>query len=467
MITRKMDRLGSTLLNDQPLNRVQFDTIMDECPTCDHLAVAISGGADSLALLLLLVRWRESQKWQDSHKRPNLIALTVNHGLRKGTEADTHHVAALCQQWGVPHHVLRWIGSKPRSNIQAKAREARYHLMMEWCDREGVEVLGLAHHLEDQAETVLLRLARGSGVDGLAAMARMTPASSIGRNNSVVLWRPLLGISRAQLRATLKEGGVSWREDPTNNDTSFARVRMRALMGNLADEGLTPARLAAVAQVMARTRKSLEVSTQDVLRKAVILEEAGYGWLTPSHFSDVPDEISLRALAILLMTVSGSRYRPRLSRLESLHECLVKNPASVGEGRTLAGCRLVWRDSKVLVLREATGALRAPPLRLTSHGRGIWDGRYDVALQGISARPIEIRALGTYGFKQLVRRVGISPHFFKIPPFARSSLPALWREDKVLTTPCLDMVCEEYKDSALEIKLRRPLGLDNVGCSAL
>ncbi len=184
---------------------------MEPLAPAGPLAVAVSGGADSMALLCLAARWG---------KRP-LTALTVDHGLRAESAEEARRVKGWAEAQGVPHVTLAWRGEKPKANLQAAARAARYGLLAQWCRDARVEGLLLAHTLDDQAETVLLRLARGSGVNGLAAMAPAT------RLRGVTLLRPLLGISRARIVATLEALRQPWIEDPSNEDTRFARVRLR------------------------------------------------------------------------------------------------------------------------------------------------------------------------------------------------------------------------------------------------
>ena len=225
------------------------------------IAVGVSGGADSLALALLVKGWA-------AKRGGRVVALTVDHGLRVGSAREAREVARWLKRRGLEHHVLRWQGAKPRTGIPAAARAARYRLLTDWCRRAGVLHLALGHHLEDQAETFLLRLARGSGVDGLAAMA---PVTELG---GVRLLRPLLDVEKERLRASLRRRGQEWIEDPSNADPGFARTRMRAQLPELAAEGLTPGRLATTAARMARARNALEAEVARNLAYAVDLHPA-------------------------------------------------------------------------------------------------------------------------------------------------------------------------------------------------
>uniref|UniRef100_UPI0026223B47 tRNA lysidine(34) synthetase TilS n=1 Tax=uncultured Amaricoccus sp. TaxID=339341 RepID=UPI0026223B47 len=208
-----------------------------------RLGVAVSGGGDSVALLLLL-----------HAAGRDLAAVTVDHGLRPESVGEAASVAALCAARGIPHSVLRWEDRDPRGNLQQAAREARRSLIAGWAEASGIAAVALGHTLDDQAETVVMRLARGSGVDGLSAMRPETLALGI-------LWlRPLLGIRRAALRAWLAAEGVAWAEDPTNADARFDRVRARLALPTLAGLGIGPERLAATARAVARACAALEAA---------------------------------------------------------------------------------------------------------------------------------------------------------------------------------------------------------------
>jgi len=286
--------------------------------------VAVSGGGDSLALMLMLAR---------AKKKPAPIVLTVDHGLRPDSAKDAKSVLRTAKKLGLDAHLLSWKGAKPKSDIEAAAREARYRLMGEWCLKHKIENLYLAHTLEDQAETFLLRLARGSGLDGLCAMQRIAPYPLPGFGE-LKLVRPLLGETRANLRATLKKAGLKWRDDPMNEDPRFARVRIRKAWPQLEELGLSPARIAAAASHLARAREALEEATAALIASSCRFED-GKVLLDGAALARSPREIGLRALAALLGRVGGRTYRPRFERLERLFDSLAD-----GQPATLHGCRI-------------------------------------------------------------------------------------------------------------------------------
>src|SRR5690606_36132649 len=324
-----------------------------------RLGVAVSGGGDSTALLLLLHRVAD---------RP-IAAVTVDHGLRPESAAEARSVAALCAARNIPHSILRWQERPIRGNLQDAAREARRALIAGWAREEGIATVALGHTLDDQAETVLLRLARGSGVDGLAAMAAAAERDGI-------LWlRPLLAVRRQVLRDWLRREGVGWCDDPGNEDPAFDRVRARQALVHLAPLGLGPERLAATAARKAQARAALEAQADALGRASIRQGLAGDLVLDPAPLAAAPRETALRLLARALMWVSGARYRPRLARTEAALDMLLGG--STGGGFTVAGCLLRPVREGIAIRREP--ARVAPPVPIAA---GTWDGRWRLVSGG-------------------------------------------------------------------------------------
>jgi len=302
----------------------------------DRVALAVSGGSDSTALLWLAARWTMS-----APDAPALSVLTVNHGLRRAAAAEARAVTRLAGGLGLPSAILAWRGSKPDTGIQAAAREARYRLMTAWCSRHGVPALLTAHTLDDQAETFLMRLARGSGLDGLAAIGE-------GRRDGVRILRPLLGVSRERLRATLRAAGVDWLEDPSNEDTRFERVRIRCVLARLEREGLSAAAIARSAERLARARIALDAAADELFRRAVTFGGQGKASIDRLAYEQAPEELRIRVLQAVLAQIGGET--PELSAIERL-------AGWVGEGRgkarTLGGCRVARGSDRIGVTREA------------------------------------------------------------------------------------------------------------------
>jgi tRNA(Ile)-lysidine synthase len=261
------------------------------------VAVAVSGGSDSLALMHLLVAWARAGK------NPAPVVLTLDHGLRKSSGADARQVAAWAKKAGLKAHLLVWRGAKPQNGVEAAARLARYRLMGDWLVKHKIAALFVGHTQDDQAETFLLRLARGSGLDGLAAMQAVAPWPVPGFEH-LSLHRPLLGFTRADLRAHLGALGQDWLDDPMNDDPAFDRVRLRKARAALEKAGLSAARIASAAAHLSRARAALEVMTGAVLERASYPLGRGFV-LDPAALAAAPREVGLRALAALLMAAGG------------------------------------------------------------------------------------------------------------------------------------------------------------------
>ncbi len=319
----------------------------------ERLLAAVSGGPDSVALLALLAAWA-----RDADGRPELHAATVDHGLRPAATAEAEAVGRLCRSLDVPHAVLHWQGAKPRTGLQEQARVARYALLAEQARALGAAVIVTAHTLDDQAETLLMRMARGSGPVGLAGMRARTT------RNGVPLARPLLGVAKARLVATCAARGLAFASDPSNEDPRFSRVRWRKLMPLLAEEGLTAARLGLLASRLARAGQALEQRAASLLPALSTRGEDGLR-LDFAGLCREPDEIVIRVLARALAAAQPAETVPGELRLERLEACALALAASVRAGqpmrRTLAGFVLLLSSEGVLALA------REPPRRRGVH----------------------------------------------------------------------------------------------------
>jgi tRNA(Ile)-lysidine synthase len=390
------------------------------------VAVAVSGGADSMALAILAKSWARQ-------RRGKIVALTVDHGLRAGSRAEAKAAHRRLTGRGIDCALLVWRGEKPKSGVQAAARDARYRLMARWCRRHGVLHLLVAHHREDQAETILHRLARTSGVDGLAGMAAVHELPDIR------LLRPCLSVPRDRLRAVLLKHKIDWAEDPSNEDRGYARVRLRALLPVLASEGMNAAALSGTARRMAAARAALEADTAGFLGVHAALYPEGYARFNRASFSAADPEIARRVLIALLTTIGGKIYPPRHARLEALCEDIRQHAGKPlrSRARTLGGCRIVPAGADFLICREAgrCEVLSAP------QGTGVlWDSRFLVRLPGDGSRPAgeyTIKSLGETGWAAIRRKI-TDPMAGYLPKAARLALPAIHKRGRIVAVPHLE-----------------------------
>ncbi len=302
-----------------------FDKGMDALAGDVPLAAAVSGGPDSMALLWLLAR-RAAARSEIIH------AYTVDHGLRPESADEASQVGAWVKDWaGVIHHILRWEGAKPDSRILEAARAARYTLIADAMAREGLSHLCVAHHRDDQAETFLIRLAKGSGLDGLAGMR---PVQARG---PVTLLRPLLDISKDDLIALCGAQDIPYVTDPTNGNGRYLRPRLRAARDILEEEGLSAKRLSVTARRMARAREALEHMATGLFAHSVI-EQGQKGFLLNlNQLKASPEELVLRAILHAMDDLCpAASYGPRMESAESLVDRILHDDAF--KGATLGGC---------------------------------------------------------------------------------------------------------------------------------
>lgn len=381
------------------------------------IAVGCSGGPDSMALTAHL------RDWAKRHDVA-LTALIVDHGLREESGREAGQVAGWLSARGVAAEILRWTGARPDRNIQAEARRIRYALIADWCLANQTPVLAVAHHLEDQAETFLLRLARGSGVYGLAAMPRAAELDNGGAIFPIRLIRPVLDVPKTDLRAILAAEGWPWVEDPSNHDRSHARIRMRELMSVLSEEGLDPRRLAGTAARMRRARASLEASCDHFFETSATLDPLGFIDLDLAALRRAPDEIALRVLSSAVRGVAGRDYPVRLEKLEACIDSLMSGAG--GAVRTLGGCKLQAKRGLLSVFREVASVQEVSPALPSL----IWDGRFRLTIAG-DLSELSVRKLGRDGLKQGRDTFGKGA-FDTVPSAVRRSLPALWRHDELI-----------------------------------
>ena len=377
-------------------------------PLPPRIGVAVSGGGDSLALLHLL-------KGIYSRRGGVVEAVTVDHGLRNGADAEAQRVGEQAVRLGVTHEVLRWEGWDGTGNLQDAARQARYTLMAQWAQARGLDAVALGHTADDQAETVLMRLARRSGVDGLAAMAPR-------REDHGVLWlRPLLSVGRAALRAHLTATGVRWVDDPSNEDTRFDRIKARRALTALAGLGIDAGSLGVVAQNMGEAREALETYTRSAARRCMRLSHGAVVFDRAALLAH-PPEVQRRLWRRAIDWIAPAPYPPRRTALAQLMRAV-----SAGHPTTLGGCAMICRKEDAWLFRELNSVTEE-----VAKPQGAWDARWHCrAVEGASApEGAELRMLSSNGLKQCDNWRDLD-----LPRAVLLSHPALWHGDTVLCSP--------------------------------
>jgi tRNA(Ile)-lysidine synthase len=406
----------SGALND-PVGEGEFANLMEGfAPFSPKIALAVSGGPDSMALAFCVKRWAQR----------DCVALIVEHGLRPESPSEALQVKARLQKLGIPAEILPWKHDPDLTRIHEKAREARYNLLTESCRRLGASDLLLAHHSGDQAETILMRLAKGSGIDGLAGIADQS------ERDGIRLLRPFLSLPKERLIATCEAAHLAPVTDPSNASEKYARGRLRKIMPLLASEGLTVETLTKLGMRARDAKEALDATTRDFLKTAAQAEEGGSVRLDRAALRAAPQEIALRALAAGLRYVHDNDYPPEHASLSGLLDAII-GPESENT-RTLYGCIASVAEKRVFLLREPSAAAEIVPLLPSA--TVLWDKRWFVTSDS-KVLPATIRALG---FPPRETVDSLAPALrHRIPQGrVRASLPALWEGDTLRAIPSFD-----------------------------
>ena len=384
------------------LHRV--DTAFPETHQPDMVGIAVSGGGDSMALLHLF--WR----WSVKSGRP-IAAVTVNHGLRPEAAEEAAHVAAFCAVHGIPHETLNWSGGGDAGNLQANARNARYRLIGDWARANAIGGVALGHTADDVAETFLLRLARKSGLDGLAAMDQRFERDGI-------FWtRPLWQVGRAELRDYLKRHKIRWCDDPSNEDERFDRIRARKALQALAPLGIDAETIMDSALNLQVARNTLDHFTREAARARVVEDRGDLLLQTGGDAGSLRPEIKRRILTAAMRWCSGAEYAPRYTAMLEMDAT-----QATAKKHTLSGCLLTRGDTAIRVTREYN-AVRAATCPTTE----VWDGRWQ--LDGPHADDLHIAALGV--------AVKDCPDWREtgLPRASLMASPAVWQDGALIAAP--------------------------------
>ncbi|MFK7938606.1 MAG: tRNA lysidine(34) synthetase TilS [Roseovarius sp.] len=391
------------------------------------LGLAVSGGGDSMAMLALADVWARQHDVQ-------LWVITVDHGLRPEAVAEAQMVAKTCARMGHGHAIARWQWDGT-GNMQARGREARLGLIDRWRGRLTQVLMG--HTRDDVAETFLMRLERGAGVRGLAAMRadrpvapqpfvpgditgdmppqrdsdKATRTQTLGRGGFRLL-RPCLDLGRTDLRDYLSAQGLTWADDPSNADDRYDRVRMRALLAQWEDAGFGVSTMAAAASRLARARPALDARACDVWRQfGAVQKLTGEIHLSP-RFTSVEEDTALRILSAALRFISSAPYGPRAAKLQALWQQMAQ-----GQGGTLHGCELRFEKHTIRIFREYAALADHT---ISAAYRQVWDHRWIV--NSTAHNGLTLRALGPDGWSQIETPPAGHPPFH-----AARSLPSLWQ----------------------------------------
>jgi tRNA(Ile)-lysidine synthase len=413
-----------------PITAEEFATILQEFPLLEDasvLAVACSGGPDSLALTLLLHAWAQSRDKE-------VIALTVDHGLRSDSAQEGLQVQQWLSQRGISHEILLWHGEKPQTRIQETAREMRYHLLSAWCQEQGIPVLLTAHHAQDQAETFLMRLAKGSGLRGLCAIR------SLVERLPVKLVRPLLTIPPQRLRLTLEHFQQPFIEDPSNENRDFERVRWRQTWQALTQHGLT---LNAMLTTIGRLQESqslIDAQLSTLIAKFLTLSPHGYLIVDWKGVQTLSVEATELFLADVFWLFSDQNWRPKHEAVKALCLALRKGQRRIF---TLGGTIIQVKGQQLLVFRELRAA---PPQEVFGEGTQTlwWDGRFLLNIEVPQGETLTLKPLGSQESLPAALKK-------RIPSRALVTVPSFWRGEDLFFFPA--EADDEKQDGSWRIRV--------------
>lgn len=393
-------------MTNLPLTPAAFQALLAPYALGPRVAVAVSGGPDSTALA-----------WGAKAAGYDVTGLLVEHGLRPESPQEARDVQASFQRMGIPVHILTWQHEAVASRVHVRARDARYDLLVSACKAQGLDTLLLAHHRGDQAETILMRFAKGSGLSGLSGMAAES------ERNGVRLIRPLLGIDKQSLIATCQAYGLSTVTDPSNLSDHYARGRLRRVQDLLESEGFTAERLLDLGSRAGEAAEAIAFYAKAFLKDHATLQAGGAVSVALDGWSDLPRAVALQALSLILMSVNRADYPPQ-------REPLLRALAFVLSGQTSAysfyGCLFQRGQGRVTVLREPSCVRDVHP----AGGTFIWDARWRIR----GGDDGEIRALGSLDHAAVD---ALCPALRKAIPSGRvrAGLPSLWKNGQLVALP--------------------------------
>ena len=409
-------------LNNKPVTASAFATHIRKLGPFERnpvIAVAVSGGADSMALCLLAHRWAQAENG-------TIVALTIDHGLRPESASEALQVKAWLNKLGIKHHILTWTPPVMESGIPASAREARYRLMADYCREHAILHLLSAHHRDDQAETLFFRIARGSGMEGLACMAALTHV------NGVRLLRPLLNVSKSQLVALLQSTAQPWIDDPTNENMVYTRNFIRWCLEQSIYKTTLTTRAASLTQFFGKWRKLLDHLLAVRLTKCLELYPEAYAILKKEVWRNMDKDTRVAILARVVITLSGVAYPPRNEQLRLLHDDML-DPAPK---RSFGGLLFIDKGNRWLVCREPNAVEELQTIAVNTKQR--WDRRFEVEWRNHDphSKELTVRALGQWDEK----------HFGK-PPLPKAvlrTLPSFWHLEKLVAVPHIGYMHPDY-----------------------
>ena len=366
---------------EEKIHKIIKNIFKDDIP--DKIAIGVSGGADSMALIFLL-------KEILTKRSVKLFALIVNHKARTGSKNETEKTAKTLEKHDISCQILEsYLENSPNSNIESGLREVRYNLLSNFCQNNNIKYLFIAHHAQDQAENFLIRLFRGSGIDGLAA------TDYISKFKNITIIRPLLDFKKEELTDYLTQNNISWIEDESNKDEKFLRNKIRNFLNTLEDKDLINQRINLATNSILQNKKIIDNNLAEISKKIAKFNEMGYVILNKEEFTKMNPELGKKYLTWCLMEISGNYYKPRFKYLENLYFWILNEDNE--QKRCFYGTIIQKNKDldKIIIYREKSAV---KDCKLTNNM--IWDNRFKIKYLG-NDEDIMVTTLNAEQFNRL------------------------------------------------------------------
>ncbi|WP_339045931.1 tRNA lysidine(34) synthetase TilS [Candidatus Mesenet endosymbiont of Agriotes lineatus] len=396
--------------------KLRFANVIDSFKLKQKFAIAVSGGIDSTVLLHLVAQWAAEKQ------KETPVVLTVNHNLRPEAKEEALFVSRHAEQLGISCHILNWETKETvKSNVQSRARKARYELLTQWCKQNQIKHLLTAHNLDDQAETFFIRLERGSGIDGLSTMSKKSFF------NGIYILRPLLMFSRKVLTEYALSHNIKWMEDPSNQDNKYKRTIYRNFLKTSENPEVLIKRICLTSMHMRRALTALMHYTKIAFDQCVTVSALGYIEIKLAKLYQLPEEIATRVLVYSLMAIGGKYYKPRYSGFGNVFSQIWQGHYE--KSHTLHGCTITKNEDNIIIIREVAKIVdREIELKRNKTIEYKWDNRFLCKIRNISCNQIvTITTLKTHP--------QLPEHLKKYHHKIIRSLPILVKGEKILAYP--------------------------------
>ena len=400
------------------------------------IAIAVSGGVDSMVLMNLA---KESDFLNDK----NVFILVVDHGLRAESKQEAKFVKNEAKKLGFPTRILKWKGSKPNKRIQEEARNKRYSLLINFCRENNINNLYLAHHLDDQIETFLFRMFRGSGLQGL------TSFSSSYERNGLTLIRPLIDTPKSELISYARRKKINWVEDPSNKNQKYDRVKLRKVLPLIYKEGFDKKVFLKSVKKLRLANQALDQITKEFVLQYVIINKNISVFIKQELFLTAPEDVQLRVLQNTIRIFSGERYySPNYLKILNLMNW-ARNDNDIS-AKTLGGTIFRKRKGGLILYKEVKKLNEIKPIKLSKSKYRAWDNRFLIKIN--KSVKGEISYLGNEGVKILKSKKILGKKGFNgIPLTALYSIPAMWDGKRLISAPFFDYSV----DNSVNLKVKK------------